>query len=181
MADGEARRSVARQRSCQGHGLHAETLARLHPLPRRRPRLHDQQFRRTRPSWHRARPEVLALRRVRPRWTACRLHVQPHRHSQDERHRSASLAGRCPCTDRGSPRQPHRRTPALELAERQPGLRRRRLTPPPPLRPSPDGYVSQALSAPTSAGHWWFQAIFPWFCPQAGARFLSSHMRRSML
>src|SRR5204862_7864114 len=57
-----------------------------------------------------------AVCRFRRRRAAGRRSVQPDRHRQDERHRSAGLAGRCP--------GPHRRTPcpryrcfvAMELA-----------------------------------------------------------------
>jgi transposase len=39
--------TVARQRSRQGHGLHAQALAGLYPLPRRRPHLPLEKRRRT--------------------------------------------------------------------------------------------------------------------------------------
>src|SRR5665213_4398570 len=38
--------------------------------------------------------------RIRPRRSASCCHVQPHRHGQDERHRSSGLAGRPPGPDR---------------------------------------------------------------------------------
>ena len=54
---GGAAEALARQRSRQGHGLHAEALARLHALPRRRPHLPVEQRRRARPARHRTRTE----------------------------------------------------------------------------------------------------------------------------
>jgi transposase len=54
-----------------------------------------EQCRGTRPARHRSGQEVLAILRIRSRWRTCCCHVQPHRHRQDERRRSAGLAGRC--------------------------------------------------------------------------------------
>ena len=50
-----ARPALPPQRRRQGDGLHAEALARLHPLPRRRKDLPDQQRRRTSAARHRPR------------------------------------------------------------------------------------------------------------------------------
>src|SRR3984885_3910879 len=42
----------------------------------------------------------MVVLRIRSRWQACSCHLQPHRHGQDERCRSAGLAGRCPGPNR---------------------------------------------------------------------------------
>ena len=57
-------------------------------------RLPDQQCRRKIPPRRGPRQEVLALRRVRARRAARRLHVFPDRHRKAERHRPAGLARR---------------------------------------------------------------------------------------
>ena len=91
----EQRAKLSRNaRSGARHGLHAEALAGVHALPRRRPDLPLEQCRRTRPARHRARQEVLAVRRLRPRRRARRGHVFADRHRQAERRRSAGLARR---------------------------------------------------------------------------------------
>jgi hypothetical protein len=55
-----------------------------------------EQCRRKSAAWHRLRPKVVVIRRLRSRRTASRCHVQHHRHGQNERRRSASAAGRRP-------------------------------------------------------------------------------------
>ena len=59
-------------RGRQGHGLHAQAMARLHPLPRRRADLPDQQRGRTSAARRGPRPKVMALRRLRSRRPAAR-------------------------------------------------------------------------------------------------------------
>ena len=59
--------------------------------------------------------KVVAVLRVRSRRTARRRHVQPDRHGQDERRRSAGLAGRCPLSHRHPSRSSAGRAAALEL------------------------------------------------------------------
>src|ERR1700693_700300 len=58
----------------------------------------------------------MVIRRFRPGRTAARSDVQPDRHRQNERYRSASLAGRRPGPDRWASGPQDRRTPAVELA-----------------------------------------------------------------
>jgi len=53
--------------------------------------------------------EVMAVCRLRSRRPACRCHVQPDRHGENERHRPAGLARRRP--------RAHRRTPGLAHRE----------------------------------------------------------------
>ena len=112
----QRRQAVARQRSRQGHGLHAQALAGLHPLPRRRPDLPVEQRRRTGAARHCPRQKVVAVRRFRPRRAARRSDVQPDRHRQNERHRPAGLAGRRPGPDRRASGPQDRRVAAVELA-----------------------------------------------------------------
>ena len=50
----------------ESDGLHAEALGPIQRIPGRRPRLPDQQRRRTGIARHRPRPQVLAFRRVEP-------------------------------------------------------------------------------------------------------------------
>jgi transposase len=63
----ERAEALARQRSRQGHGLHAQALAGLHALPRRRPRLPDEQCRRAQRCAVLPSAKVVALRRLRSR------------------------------------------------------------------------------------------------------------------
>ena len=56
-----ARQALAPCRGRQGHGLHAQALARLHALPRRREDLPHQQRRRTSAARRRPRPKVMAV------------------------------------------------------------------------------------------------------------------------
>ena len=120
----EQRAKLSRAQRCrQGHGLHAQALGRLHPLPRRRPHLPDQQRRRTRAARHRPGPQVVAVRRLRSRRPARGRHVQPDRHRQDERRRSAGLARRRPRPHRRPSRPADRRAAALELAPTTPDLK----------------------------------------------------------
>jgi hypothetical protein len=58
----------------------------------------------------------MAVRRLRPRWTARRGDIQPDRHCQIEQRRPAGLVGRCPGPDRRSPRPQYRPAIAVELA-----------------------------------------------------------------
>jgi transposase len=67
-----------------------------HPLPRRRPPVHLQQRRRTGAAQRRRRAQQLDLRRLRPGRRTCRRPLHPDRDRQAQRHRSASLARRCP-------------------------------------------------------------------------------------
>ena len=96
-AGGEA---VARARPRQGDPVHAQALAGLHAVPRRRARVHVQQCRRAWAARRRARAEIMAVLRIRPRRAARRSHVQSHRHRQDERRRSAGVARRRPLAHR---------------------------------------------------------------------------------
>ena len=90
------RQAVARARPRQGDQVHAQALAGLHAVPRRRTRVHVQQCRRARAARHRAWAEILVVLRIRSRRPTRRRHVQPHRHGQDERRRSAGVARRRP-------------------------------------------------------------------------------------
>src|SRR5271170_8336533 len=58
----------------------------------------------------------MVVRGFRPRRTASRGDVQPDRHREIERRRSASLAGRRAGPDRRASGPSHRRTAAVELA-----------------------------------------------------------------
>ena len=64
--------------------------------------------------------EVMVVLRFRSRRRASRGHVQPDRHGQDERRRSASLARRRSGPHRRASCPKARRTPAMELALRHP-------------------------------------------------------------
>ena len=110
---------VARQRCRQGHGLHAQALERVHPLPRRWPHLPVKQCGRAWRARHRFGSEVLAVLRLGSRRRAGRGDVQPDRHRQDERCRSASLARRRSGSHRRASRPKARRTAAMELAPAQ--------------------------------------------------------------
>ncbi len=72
------------------------SAGRLHALSRRRTGLPEQQRGGTSAARHSPRQKIMAVRRFRPRRAKGRRHVQPDRHRQDERYRSAGLAGRCP-------------------------------------------------------------------------------------
>ncbi len=89
-----ARQALAPRRGRQGDGLHAQALGGLHPLPRRWPHLPDQQCRRAGTAWHRARPQGMAVRRLRSRRRAGGGDVFADRHRQTQRRRSARLARR---------------------------------------------------------------------------------------
>ena len=104
-AGGEA---VARARPREGHPVHAQALACLHAVPRRRARVHVEQCRRARAALRGPRAEVMAVLRIRPRRPARRSHVRPHRHVQDERRRSAGVARRRPRAHRRPSRAPAR-------------------------------------------------------------------------
>jgi hypothetical protein len=106
----------ARQRCRQGYGLHAQALERVHPLPRRRPHLPVEQRGGAWRARHRFGAQVVVVLRLRSRRRARRRYVQPDRHRQDERHRSASLARRRPGPHRRTSRPETRRTAAVELA-----------------------------------------------------------------
>ncbi|BBF93857.1 hypothetical protein BLTE_25420 [Blastochloris tepida] len=92
----------ARARPRQGVQLHPEALGELHAVPRGWAGLPVEQRRRTRASRHRSWSQVVAVLRVRSGRAPRRRHVQPDCHGQDERHRSAGLAGRRP----GAPAKP---------------------------------------------------------------------------
>ena len=72
-----------------------KALDGVHPVPRRWADLPEQQRRRTRAEGDRPRAQVVAVLRFGSWRAACRGDVQPDRHGQDERRRSASLARRC--------------------------------------------------------------------------------------
>ena len=116
LAARAAAQTVAWQRSRQGHGLHAEALAGVHPVPRRRPHLPVEQCRRACATRYRPGQKIVAVRGFRPRRTARRSDVQPDRHRQIEQCRPASLAGRRPGPHRRASGSEDRRTAAMELA-----------------------------------------------------------------
>jgi hypothetical protein len=62
-----ARPHVPPRRGRQGHGLHADPLGRLQPLPERWPDLPDEQRGGTGAAWRGSRPEGLDVRRQRSR------------------------------------------------------------------------------------------------------------------
>ena len=72
-----ARQAVAQPRSRQGHQLHAAPLGRVHPLPRRRQGLPHEQRRRTGAALRAARPQGVAVLRLRSRRPARRRHLHP--------------------------------------------------------------------------------------------------------
>src|SRR5437764_7527317 len=78
--------------------------------------LPQQQRGGTSPAWHCSEQKIMAVCRFRPRRAASRRSVQPDRHRQDERHRSAGLAGRCPGPHRRTPCPRYRCFAAMELA-----------------------------------------------------------------
>ena len=110
-----ARQTLPWPRPRQGHRLYPQALDRLHPVPRRRARLLVEQRRRAGAPRDCSRPKIMDVLRIRPRWSARRGNVQPHRHGQDEQRRSSSLAGRRPGPDRCASCSPARRVVALEL------------------------------------------------------------------
>jgi transposase len=77
-----ARQALARQRRCQGHGLHAQALERVYALPRRRSHLPVEQRRRAWRARHRFGSQVMVVLRLGSRGRACRRHVQPDRHAK---------------------------------------------------------------------------------------------------
>ena len=90
---------------------------RLHPLPRRRPDLPDQQRRRTRAARLCPRAEVVAVRRLRSRRRPRRRHGHADHDGQAQRRRSAGLARRRARPHRRPRRPQARRAPAMELAK----------------------------------------------------------------
>ena len=110
------RRLSRTDRGRQGDRLQPQALDGAHPLPRRRPPLHDQQRRRAGAARHRRRPPQLDLRRLRSRRRARRRHLHPDRDRQAQRRRSAGLARRRAGAPARSSGQAHRRAAALELA-----------------------------------------------------------------
>src|SRR5664279_303484 len=110
------RQALARQRSRQSNGLHTQTLDRVHPVPRRWAYLPVKQCRRTRATRYCLGSQVVAVRRLGSRRTARRRDVQHHRHGQNERRGSSSLAGRRPDPHCRAPDPKARRPSALELA-----------------------------------------------------------------
>src|SRR5207248_852992 len=116
LAARAAAQAVARQRSRQGDGLHAQTLAGVYTVPRRWSDLSEQQRRRARASWNCAWQKIMVVRGFRPRRTARRGDVQPDRHRQNERRRPASLAGGRPGPDRRASGAQDRRASTVELA-----------------------------------------------------------------
>src|SRR5271166_1308348 len=113
--------AVARARPRQGDPVHAQALAGLHAIPRRRARLHVQQRRRAWAARRRAWADIVAILRIRLRRPARRRHVQPHCHGKDERRRSAGVARRRPLAHRRPSRASARRVAALELAASRSG------------------------------------------------------------
>ena len=120
--------STTSRRSTTGLDLGTAIRTVLYPLglankaalaggvrPDRRPDLPQQQRRRARAARSCARSQGLAVRWLRSRWPARRLPVQPDRDGEAQRHRSASLAGRCARPHRRSSCQSHRRAAAVEL------------------------------------------------------------------
>ena len=111
-----ARQAVAPRRGRQGARLHADALAGLHPLPRRRQDLPDQQCRRKGAARPRSRQEIVAVRRIRARRRTRRRHVHAHSDREAQRRRPASLARRRPLPDRRHFANASRRAAAVELA-----------------------------------------------------------------
>ena len=93
------------------------------------------------------RPQVVAVRRLRPRWQALRGHSHVDRHRQAQRRRSASLARRCSRPDCGDPAEPARRTPSLELGSGA-EVRSSRISRPTPQTNPPQNALA-AQSRPT--------------------------------
>ena len=116
LASGAAAQALAWQRSGQGDGLHAQALAGVRPLPRRRSDLPVEQRRRASTTWHCPGQKIMVVRGLRRGWAAGRSDVQPDRHRQDERHRPAGLAGRRPGPHRRPSGPEDRRVAAVELA-----------------------------------------------------------------
>jgi site-specific recombinase XerD len=69
-------------------------------------------------SQDRPRQEIVAVRRLRSRWPARRVHVLADRHRQAQRHRSPGLARRCHRSHCRHPSAPPRRAAPMELATR---------------------------------------------------------------
>ncbi len=137
------------QRRQPGDGLHAQALAGIRQVPRRRPDLPDQQRRGTRPARHRSRAEVLAVRRLRSRRHPRRRRLHADHHRQAEQRRPARLARRCPAPHRRPARSRPRRPLAVELVSAGRSGCRSRLTTQ-PWR-SPDGYGEAADVWPRQA------------------------------
>jgi hypothetical protein len=86
-----ARPPVAPYRNRQGDRLRADALAGLHPLPRRRPYLPQQQRGGAIIARHRPGPPVMAVRWVRPRRRASGGDLHADRHRQTQRHQPAGV------------------------------------------------------------------------------------------
>jgi len=97
--------AVAPRRDRQSHRLHAEALACLHAVSRRRADLPEQHAARTSIARNCKRPPRVVIRRLRSGWRTCRRDVHADRDRQVERRRSAGLA------HRRAP--PHRRSSSL--------------------------------------------------------------------
>ena len=95
--------------------LHAAALGSVCPLHRRWPDLPDEQCGRARAARICPGTQVLAVRRLRARRRSRRRHGHADHDGQAQRHRSASLAGRCAGADRRSRNPQARRASALEL------------------------------------------------------------------
>ena len=89
-----------------------------------------QQCRRARAARHRARPQGVAVRRLRSRRRACRRHVHADPDRQAQRRRSAGLARR-----RARAASPITQQPAARISS-CPGIGKRRFNSPPDPRPS---------------------------------------------
>src|SRR6185437_4337953 len=122
-----ARKTVPSRRRRQGHGLHADPLAGVHALPRRRTGLPHQQRRRAGAARHRPRPQILVIRGIATRGGTHRPHVRAHPDRQAERCRSAGLARRRARPHRRYSANPPQRVAPVELAPR-PSDPNRRLT-----------------------------------------------------
>ena len=133
-------KALARARSGQGDQLHAEALAGVLAVPRRRAGLPLQQRSGAGAARGRTRKKVVAVLWLRSRRSARRRHVQPHRDGQNERRRSAGLARRRAQAHRRPSCAPPGRIAALELEQddRDPCASRLSQTPhsPKPRRPA---------------------------------------------
>jgi transposase len=90
----EAVQLLPHPRPLQGHQLHAEAMACVHTVPRRRPRPSQQQCRRASPKRYCSRPPLMAFLRFRPGRPSGRGRVQLDRQLQNEQRRSSRLADR---------------------------------------------------------------------------------------
>jgi transposase len=94
LDDSRTRQALAPQRYRQGDGLHAQAGRSVHPLPRRWLHLSEQQRSRACAARDCARPQGLALCRLRSRRRSRCRHVHPDADRQAQRCRSAGLARR---------------------------------------------------------------------------------------